>query len=374
MEYRHISHFRKNAFIALLTLMMVSSLFMFTGCDLLCPLAKYSVSYNGNGNTGGGVPSDSAKYASGASVTVPGNTGSLVRTGFTFAGWNTQADGAGVDRVAGSTFSMPAANLTLYAWWTPLALTMISVPGGSFTMGSATGGDDNERPAHTETVTAFLMSKFEVSQAQFSSVTGYSSSSYSAVSLAPAQPVVEVTWFDAVEFCNLLSIRDGYTPLYTITDRNPASGYPIHWATVAQDTTKNGYRLPMEAEWEYAARGGSGSPGGYTYSGSNDIDTVAWYSLNASSLPHPVGRKAANALGICDMSGNVWEWCWDLYGSYSPDPPAGSRTATEYRVNRGGGWHSIAANCRSATRFQMDVTKGIDEVGFRVVRRTHPVV
>ncbi len=130
--------------------------------------------------------------------------------------------------------------------------------------------------------------------------------------------------------------------------------------------------MPMEDEWEYTTRGGSGSPGGYTYYGSNDIDAVACYSLNASSLPHPVSRKTANALGLFDMSGNVREWCWDLYGNYSPDPPAPSRTAIEYRLNRGGGWHSLAMNCHSAARFRMDVTQRIDEVGFRIARSLSP--
>jgi sulfatase modifying factor 1 len=173
-----------------------------------------------------------------------------------------------------------------------------------------------------------------------------------------------------VEFCNKLSVTEGLTPAYAITARTPTMGYPITSATVTMDMAKNGYRLPTEAEWEYAARGGS-STHGYAYAGSNTIDGVAWYYNNSWGTTHPVGGKEVNELGLYDMSGNVWEWVWDWYGSY----PSGAQTdpvgasSGSYRVIRGGGWDCDASYWTVAGRLNV-VPSYRDAIGgFRVVSR-----
>jgi formylglycine-generating enzyme required for sulfatase activity len=175
-------------------------------------------------------------------------------------------------------------------------------------------------------------------------------------------PVEQVNWFKAVEFCNKLSQNEGLAPAYTV------NGEDVSW-----NRSANGYRLPTEAEWEYAARGGNGSPGNFTYAGSNNVDEVAWYNGNSGDKTHPVGTKKANGLGLYDMSGNVWEWCWDWYGDYSGSAqtdPVGVSSGS-YRVLRGGGsWGSSALEVRSAYRSYLNPSYRnffIYGVGFRLV-------
>ena len=137
------------------------------------------------------------------------------------------------------------------------------------------------------------------------------------------------------------------------------------------DIIRNGYRLPTEAEWEYAALGGNGSPGGYTYSGSNDIGTIAWYGSNSDRMTHEVGTKTANGLGSYDMTGNIHEWCQDWYGSYESDSqsdPTGAPSG-DNRVIRGGSWYYSPDYCRSAIRLTYYPGSRGSDKGFRVVRR-----
>ncbi len=243
------------------------------------------------------------------------------------------------------------------------------VEGGTFQMGSFSGNSD-EAPVHKVTLNSFIISKYEVTQGEYKAVMGSNPSSTGS-GIGDNYPVNKVSWLDAVEYCNSLSRKEGLTPVYTISGRN------VSW-----DKDADGYRLPTEAEWEFAARGGNLSKG-YTYSGSNNLDSVAWYLSNSNKKIHFVGTKQPNELGLYDMSGNVWEWCWDFYGEYSrrsQTDPVGATSGNEH-VRRGGGWYwpsNNASNSRSTNRYFPYSTFGsgydsesrYSRLGFRVVR--HP--
>ncbi len=233
----------------------------------------------------------------------------------------------------------------------------VLVEAGTFRMGSTDGAGD-EKPVHSVTVSRpFLMSKYEVTQRQWRKVMGTSPSRFKGDNL----PVELISWYDAIEYCNALSRKEGLSPCYS------ESGESIRC-----DFSANGYRLPTEAEWEYAARGGNRSRG-YTYSGSNNAGGVGWSVNNSGGKTHEVGKKSPNELGIYDMSGNVWEWCWDRYGQYGSssqsDPSGPSRGFS--RVRRGGSWGSFAGGLRSANRYgtpSVGSQGGSYRLGFRPVR------
>jgi len=231
----------------------------------------------------------------------------------------------------------------------------VFVEGGTFQMGS-NDGDSDEKPVHQVTVTSFYIGKYEVTQKEWRDVMGSNPSNWKGDNL----PVEKISWYDAVEYCNKLSLKEGLTPCYS----GSGKGISCNW-------NANGYRLPTEAEWEFAARGGNQSKG-YKYSGSNDIGTVAWYGSNSGDKTQAVGTKQANELGIHDMSGNVWEWCWDWYDSgyyaksQSSDPiGAGSGS---YRVLRGGSWGNGGIFCRVSDRSVNNPDFSISYDGVRVVR------
>jgi formylglycine-generating enzyme required for sulfatase activity len=241
---------------------------------------------------------------------------------------------------------------------------MVRIPGGTFMMGSPDseperGGDEVQ---HSVTVSSFLMGRYEVTQREYQEVMGWNPSSFSGDNL----PVEYVSWYDAIEYCNARSQREGLTPAYTI------SGSNVTW-----DRSANGYRLPTEAEWEYACRAGTSTP----FSTGNNITTSqANYDGNYPYNGNPkgtyrektteVGSFAPNAWGLYDMHGNVWEWCWDWYGDYtsgSQTDPGGPYTGAD-RVLRGGCWYSNGRDLRSAYRGRYYPSNRNVNLGFRLVR------
>ena len=277
---------------------------------------------------------------------------------------------------------------------------MKSVTGGSFQMGNtAGGGKSNELPVHTVTLTqGFSISKYQVTQEQYQTVmTGNTNGINAAPSsfktaaddgeIQNRRPVENVSWYEALVFCNRLSIAEGLTPAYRISNSTDPSVWGIvpeapdsTWSAVEMVAGSTGYRLPTEAQWEYAAKGGPSASTPYkVYSGSNTIDDVAWWgnadgsSGNSWGKTHEVGLKAPNELAVYDMSGNVWEWCWDRFGSY-PNPsspqtdPVGPSSGTD-RVIRGGGWKQPEAEVRSEARGdEIPPSLRAPDIGFRVLR------
>ena len=219
-----------------------------------------------------------------------------------------------------------------------ICIEMVKVEGGTFMMGATSemkNPNSNEKPVHQVTLTNdYYMGKYEVTQALWQAVMGSNPSEYKGDNL----PVETVSWNDCQKFISKLN---------SLTGRM--------------------FRLPTEAEWEYAARGGKESRG-YQYSGSSNISDVAWYDENSGSKTHPVGTKQANELGIYDMTGNVWEWCSDWYSSYSSSSqtnPTGSDSGSA-RVSRGGGWNCNASYCRLSVRFYYTPDFRLDILGLRL--------
>ena len=231
----------------------------------------------------------------------------------------------------GNTISIPVKK--------GIIIEMVKVEAGTFMMGATSemqNSGDNEKPVHQVTLTKdYYMGKYEVTQALWQAVMGSNPSKFKGDDL----PVEQVSWDDCQEFISKLN---------SMTDRK--------------------FRLPTEAEWEYAARGGKKSRG-YQYSGSNSISDVAWYTDNSGRKTHPVGTKQSNELGLYDMAGNVWEWCQDWYDSYvssSQTNPTGVALGWS-RVYRGGGWNNYPSGCRSSNRsYNMPYSCYIG-LGFRLV-------
>ena len=170
-------------------------------------------------------------------------------------------------------------------------------------------------------------------------------------------PVENVSWYDAIYFCNKLSKIKGLDPVYSVNGKTDVTewDYIPHernsiYGNVEQNLNANGYRLPTVEEWQYAAKGGQD----FKYAGSDSLDEVGWYSSNSGETPHPVAQKKPNGYGLYDMSGNVWEWCWDSYGDH-------------YRYDLGGCCNSSADYCEVGSRGYNYANDQDDDLGFRIV-------
>jgi len=247
-------------------------------------------------------------------------------------------------------------------------IQMVPVKGGSFKMGTANGEDD-EFPAHYVTVDSFNMATTEVTQELYKKIVGKNPSYFTGEKL----PVEKVSWLDAVIFCNKLSVAMGKRPCYSQAG-NTDSDLWVSADNITCNYNANGYRLPTEAEWEFAAKGGVNNDS-FTYSGSETIDDVAWYEGNSDGETHEVATKAPNSLGLYDMSGNVWEWCWDNYSATSYSDGASRNTmgpsTGKGKVLRGGSRSGTYGDgsgvCRVTNRNSAAATERYYLNGFRFV-------
>jgi formylglycine-generating enzyme required for sulfatase activity len=352
------------------------------------PAPVYAVTYMSAGETSGSVPVDAARYPAGSPVRVAANSGRLYKPGYALA-WNTASDGSGTSFGSEATITMPTANLRLYAEWvaygTPAALPFIEKKAlitiikhgetGTFTQ------SDTEFPqGFSHTLSAYAIGKYEVTYELWYAVrswavaNGYAFSNTGAEDIDYAitgipsdmknRPAVGVNWRDCIAWCNAYSEMLGLAPAYyadagfgTVIRSSADGAYGNSVDAGAGsfddpfvDWNSDGMRLPSEGEWQYAASAGGITPYGFASGAGADCadaeatGIVAWYDANSAAATHETGLKAANRFGLHDMSGNVWELCFDWHSAFTEDYP-GTRTdfragamppAARVRISRGG--------------------------------------
>lgn len=214
---------------------------------------------------------------------------------------------------------------------------MLAIPAGEIVL-----RDEGTRTTWKVQLPPFQLAAVPVTRALYQTICNNAPAS----AAGPRTPVTEVSWLDAVRFCNLFSRTAGLTPCYAFGDDPDARDVVCDWQA-------DGYRLPSEAEWEHACRAGSTDvrPG--------ELDDIAWYRANSGGHVHDVATRAASPWGLFDMIGNVWEWCWDIYDPTVYGP---------YRVFRGGGWNDHPRGCRASCRRKSHPTFRVDDLGFRLAR------
>ncbi len=212
---------------------------------------------------------------------------------------------------------------------------MVKIPGGNIEL-----RDDRIKSKWKTEIKPFLFAQYPVTMGIYNTITNTSLNTF----VIDLKPVVNISWNDAISFCNLLSQKAGLKECYSIS--NDGENIFCDWES-------DGYRLPTEAEWQYACKAGTT---GYRY---GELDKIAWYNENSGDKIHEVGRKEANAWGLYDMLGNVWEWCWDLYDE---------QVYGSYRIFRGGSWAEVARGCGASCRRRSHPSFCIDDLGFRLAR------
>lgn len=212
---------------------------------------------------------------------------------------------------------------------------MVKIPGGEIEL-----RDDRTKNKWKVEIKPFLLSQYPVTMEQYYDITKKSLISF----YGDQTPVVNISWNDVIHFCNLLSKKSGFKECYSISNNDK---------DIICDWDSEGYRLPLEAEWQYACKAGTT---GYRY---GEIDKISWYDENSGGEIHEVGKKEPNAWGLYDMLGNVWEWCWDLYDE---------KVYGSYRIFRGGSWAEQARGCGATCRRRSHPTFLIDDLGFRIAK------
>jgi len=337
-----------------LILVLLMLVMMLVGCPGRVP-ATYTLTLDRNNNAWGGV-SGGGTYLVDQSVRIEATP----YQGYHFLNWT--LEGTAISGDAVYEYTMPRENVTLVANF--VVGEMVRVEGGTFQMGDEIGDIREEsRPVHQVTLTYdFWIGKYAVTFDEYDAYCDAMgiSKPYDNDWGRGTRPVINLNWFDAIAYCNWLSEQNGLSPAYdsegTLLNRD---------GQITDDITQvEGYRLPTEAEWEYAASGGHQAlpiPPRFLYAGSDHIDEVGWYRENSDAdgtgrKTQPVGQKRPNELGLYDMSGNVWEWCHDWYELYpteakiNPIGPSNGRT----RVVRGGMWNFGEEHCRVAGRARND--------------------